>query len=93
MVSDAHRPCCSLDDGDLGSSSSSIPKESFTLILDGGEAPAKCADIFEQIVQRDAVWQAAWETVAANGLPKNLSRTRGCIIAVRIYELFTDMPL
>ncbi|PNP46592.1 hypothetical protein TGAMA5MH_02050 [Trichoderma gamsii] len=45
-----------------------MPKESFTIILDGGEAPEKCSDIFEQIVQRDAVWQAAWETVAANEL-------------------------
>lgn len=45
-----------------------MPKESFTLILDGGEAPEKCSEIFEQIVQRDAVWQAAWESVAANEL-------------------------
>jgi hypothetical protein len=43
-----------------------MPKESFTLVLDGGEAPEKCSEIFEQIVQRDAVWQAAWEIVAAN---------------------------
>lgn len=42
-----------------------MPKESFTLILDGGEAPEKCSEIFQQIVQRDAAWQAAWEIVAA----------------------------
>ncbi|KAM0512113.1 hypothetical protein ACHAPE_009161 [Trichoderma viride] len=45
-----------------------MPRESFTLVLDGGEAAEKCSEIFQRIVQRDATWQAAWEIVAANEL-------------------------
>ncbi|PNP55982.1 hypothetical protein THARTR1_03919 [Trichoderma harzianum] len=42
-----------------------MPKKSFTLILDAGEAQKECAEIFQTIVQRDAAWQTAWEMMAA----------------------------
>lgn len=58
-----------------------MPKESFTLVLDGGEAPEKCSEIFQQIIQRDAAWQAAWEIVAANEFAEESflnKRTHSC---------------
>ncbi|KAF9875378.1 hypothetical protein CkaCkLH20_07198 [Colletotrichum karsti] len=37
-----------------------MPPNSFTLVLDGQPVPEYCARIFQQVVQRDAAWQAAW---------------------------------
>lgn len=58
-----------------------MPKDSFTLVLDGGEAPEKCSEIFQQIIQRDATWQAAWEILAANEFAEEFfsnKRTHHC---------------
>ncbi|KAF6828674.1 hypothetical protein CMUS01_08485 [Colletotrichum musicola] len=38
-----------------------MPPASFCLVLDAGPAPQLAADIFQQVVQRDAVWQLASE--------------------------------
>ncbi|KAF6832951.1 hypothetical protein CPLU01_05900 [Colletotrichum plurivorum] len=38
-----------------------MPPASFCLVLDAGPVPQLAADIFQRVVQRDAVWQSAWE--------------------------------
>lgn len=71
-----------------------MPKESFTLVFDGGEAPEKCSDIFEQIVQRDAVWQAALEIVAANEFAEenfSIKRTHHCCMYLWLIYRYTFM--
>jgi hypothetical protein len=38
-----------------------MPKESFTLVLDGAPDDDVLSDVFMNYIQRDAVWQKAWE--------------------------------
>ncbi|KAK4076919.1 uncharacterized protein Triagg1_3886 [Trichoderma aggressivum f. europaeum] len=53
-----------------------MPKKSFTLILDAGEAQKECAEIFQTIVQRDAAWQTAWEMIASESYPEETFFTK-----------------
>ncbi|PKK40915.1 hypothetical protein CI102_15203 [Trichoderma harzianum] len=43
-----------------------MPEKSYTLVLDGGDVPQQCSDIFQTIVQRDAAWQTAWEMITSD---------------------------
>ncbi|KAI7775856.1 hypothetical protein LA080_006188 [Diaporthe eres] len=38
-----------------------MPKDSFTLVLDGAPGDDVLSDVFIKYVQRDAVWQMAWQ--------------------------------
>ncbi|KAL7929717.1 hypothetical protein V8C35DRAFT_314625 [Trichoderma chlorosporum] len=65
-----------------------MPKESFKLVLDGGEVPQQCSDIFKAIVQRDAVWQSVWEMMTADTFLDESSFTKRAHHCYR----FEDFP-
>ncbi|KAK4199463.1 hypothetical protein QBC40DRAFT_349365 [Triangularia verruculosa] len=60
-----------------------MPRDVFTLILDGRPAPAQATRIFQEVVQRDAAWQLAAE---ARFLGENLNTGDRCRIWLDIFR-------